>query len=290
MAVSLGASHGYEILEKLGVANQLIHTSKAHLVTVAQTVTSLLFKDSEGQVIGSVGVTSKALSLLNHGIMGPASKDALCSQCESVLKKYLTNHPLMQSATTGIDFAKLADTTVVASMGAKSSLAKSLFKGSAILKGNKTLNVKADSEEANLSLVQVQAHMKELNSPIAKKGGGKSLFSDLAILSESCKVYEAVEGTSKGSVYYVAAVLQGVALAVRHKHNKLSIRVAGSELDKYKSALLSAGFAYKDGEYASVHYEVVEDDVGVKTIGAILAKLGLHKMQQVAELNKVVAL
>lgn len=107
-------------------------------------------------------------------------------------------------------------------------------------------------------------------------------------LADATQVYQKVHGTSKNSTYFVAALFEGAGLAVRRKHNKLSVRVEGAKLNEYSLALKSAGFSLKEGYYASCHYDSPDTDIAVKTIGAIMAKMGLHLVNQSGDLNKLV--
>lgn len=111
-------------------------------------------------------------------------------------------------------------------------------------------------------------------------------FKEPVKLAAADQVYQPVFGTSKGSVYYVVAMLDGANVAVRKKGNKLSIRVEGSKLANYKVNLAAAGFK-SDAEYASAHFEVDSLDLATKTVGAVLGRIGLHNMKCVADLTKV---
>lgn len=108
-------------------------------------------------------------------------------------------------------------------------------------------------------------------------------------LSAATTLLQPVKGTSAGSVYYVVALLDGIALAMRTKGPRLSLRVAGAGLPKYVAPLESMGFHLKP-QYGSVHFEAITVELVHKTIGAVLGGLGFQNVKSIAEVSKLVGL
>ena len=107
-------------------------------------------------------------------------------------------------------------------------------------------------------------------------------------LSAAVAVEQPVSGTSSGSVYYVVAVLDGLALAMRSKSGRLSLRAEGVSLSSYEHKLKSLGFNVKPGKYASVHFDVPEVELVYKTVGAVIGGLGFSKVKAMADVTKLV--
>jgi hypothetical protein len=95
-------------------------------------------------------------------------------------------------------------------------------------------------------------------------------------------LYQPVEGTSPGSVYYTFCLLKGAAIAVRIKANRLSIRVEGALLPEYASKLEDAELDKSPSHY-SAHFEVASKTLAVRTLGALLAHVGIGAIVKAAE-------
>lgn len=92
-----------------------------------------------------------------------------------------------------------------------------------------------------------------------------------------------VTGTSKSSVYTVIAVFKGLALAIRVKGGTTSLRASGPLLSNFDHRLNKVGFSNKGG-HSSAHFSIgnKDNDLRVKTIGAVLATVGMDAIIQVA--------
>lgn len=106
-------------------------------------------------------------------------------------------------------------------------------------------------------------------------------------LCDANALHQKVHGTSAGSVYYVMALLDGAAIAVRSKNNTLSIRIEGTKLKMYEEALEDLGFVCKP-KYASVHFDVAGGGLVSKTMGAVIGRLGFKNVIKVSDIAETV--
>lgn len=106
-------------------------------------------------------------------------------------------------------------------------------------------------------------------------------------LSEAKHLYQKVPGTSKGSIYRVVALLDGVSVAARGGGSSLSVRIEGPKADEYATSLTPLGFAKKSGGHYSVHYEGVDKQLAATTIGAILGAMGMDKVVKAGDIRMV---
>lgn len=102
-------------------------------------------------------------------------------------------------------------------------------------------------------------------------------------LSQATELYQPVNGTSPGSTYYTFCLLQGAAIAVRFKGDSMSIRVEGPSLTEYGKKLSDAELDYSSQGHYSAHFEVSSQSLAVRTLGAILAHVGIGKIVKSAE-------
>lgn len=78
------------VLQQLGVDSKLIEDAKSHGISVAHVGDSLVLTVpstlvTSAPIVTKVLITFKALALLKQGIMGPASKQQLCSQVSKAI-------------------------------------------------------------------------------------------------------------------------------------------------------------------------------------------------------------
>lgn len=102
-------------------------------------------------------------------------------------------------------------------------------------------------------------------------------------LSQATALYQPVDGTSPGSTYYTFCLLQGAAIAVRFKGGSMSIRVEGQSLLEYGKQLSDAELDYSPQGHYSAHFEVGSQPLAVRTLGAVLAHVGIGKIVKSAE-------
>lgn len=101
-------------------------------------------------------------------------------------------------------------------------------------------------------------------------------------LHEATELYQPIIGTSAQSVYHVLAIFDGLNLAARIKPSKISFRVEGKKLKTYTSALNDLGFSIKD-QYASAHFDVGDQALALKTVGAVIGRLGFNNLKSAGD-------
>lgn len=132
----------------------------------------------------------------------------------------------------------------------------------------------------------VKSVMKK--SILGAKSTSSSGGGGVVPLHDATELYQQVHGTSSGSVYQVVILLDGAAVAARVKGKTLSLRVEGPKLTTYKDSLTDLGFSIKDAnKYSSVHFDIGEIGLGLKTIGAVAGRLGFDNVKAVGDLTKV---
>ena len=134
----------------------------------------------------------------------------------------------------------------------------------------------------------------EVDSPVVKlsKASPAKSQSSMPPLIDANFLYQKVQGTSSGSVYYVFALFPGLNLAARLKGSKLSVRAEGEKLSTYQSQLVNAFKMDQSPGYVSAHYSVFSEGLPlvIKTLGAIVGTIGFDKAIGVADFEKLVSL
>ncbi len=106
-------------------------------------------------------------------------------------------------------------------------------------------------------------------------------------LADATAVYQKVFGTDESSTYRVFALFEGLNLAARLQNNKLSIRAEGPALLTHIPALQEFKME-KNGHYASAHYQVKDQSIVVKTLGAMVGRVGFPIAKSIADLQKFI--
>lgn len=256
MAVSLKTSkdYGYDLLTLFKVPVEIIDMAKsAGVVCDTATPGSIYFKDSVGTIFASAPLKTQALSLAKQGQLGPQSAEAIKYTLLDAMSKYLKFDPkvVMQSKSSTSQHDPLK---VLAGISKKEP---------------------APNPTPATTVGSVGKNLHKVTTPVP--------------LSEASDVYHPVKGTSKGSVYYVVAMLKGMNIAIRTKTNAISLRAEGADLSKYKNALEEMGFKVKP-DYASAHYEVSAQAMAAKTVGAILGRLNLTNLIKVGDVHQLMGL
>lgn len=98
-------------------------------------------------------------------------------------------------------------------------------------------------------------------------------------------MYSPVHGTSANSVYFMVGNMGPIKIAARYVNETLSIRVEGSEFQKYLPWLKEAGF--KSGEsHASMHLKAPTKVMASRALGAVMADLN-DRFGAVAPIPKI---
>ena len=121
----------------------------------------------------------------------------------------------------------------------------------------------------------------------AKSTSAKFDKSSPVPLKDATSAYQAVTGTTHGSVYFVLAIADGLNVAARIQGQKLSLRAEGDKLPSYLPALGDMGMDSKPG-YASGHYDVSSMALMIKTLGATLGTVGFGAIKDLADLKTFV--
>lgn len=267
MAVSFKTKddYGYDLLDLFKVSAPISQAAKAGGVKIEMSSPgTLVIKSASGAVVTSVPVKAQAISMAKTGSLGPASLQAVTSLFVGAIQKALdtkfTDAEVNQPAASNP--AKLGTSPV------------NLFANKVVVGGEDLLGQKAKPTGTNEQAVSAPTVAPGVIPP--------GVFP----LDTASKMFQPVKGTSASSIYYVVALLKGLNLAVRSTSGSISVRAAGPALNNYGKALEEAGFDVKSN-YASVHFDCHGEDIKVKTIGAILAKLGLHNVLQLGNLVTV---
>jgi hypothetical protein len=139
--------------------------------------------------------------------------------------------------------------------------------------------IKAAVQQSNTSPVWKDAFKP---TPIGKFD--KSNPEELLVAT---KLYQPIKGTTSGSVYFLLSIFKGLNIAARIQGSKLSIRAEGASLGTYKSALEDLGMEMKGG-YASAHYEAHGESLMIKTLGALIGRVGYENALSLPDLKKFV--
>lgn len=289
MAVVLKGD-GYSLLPLLGVSNPLITKAKDWAVTVEQPFPGSFYVKFNGQTYGSISVKGQAITLTKSGSLGPASKEALKSQFTQALESALAAS--MKTAKV-VDIAQLcydqgeSDAMVLAeaqvldgtaSEKAKVKMSQGTAEGIESLTKPKSKIADEPSEQEPKSFHNSGLDWED--DPVKVMTNGS-----LMPLASSKTLYQPVYGTSGGSVYITVALLKGATMAARVTATKCSLRVEGPDVKAYQTALADLGFGYKDKDgYASVHYDISDDGLLLKTFGAVLGRLGLNRVKAYADI------
>lgn len=269
MAISFKSDEGYGfgIAQLFGVPIDLISKAKSIGVTVEQSSPGNFVVKSDGIVHGSIPVKGSAISLAKSKTLGPASKEALKFQFESALSK-ATNW----LGSTTPEPVKVAD----------------FLPPTKVVK-----NPNVIAPKSGISMTMVKPHVvfpkSGISMPMVKPDHVAKFPKDGAVpLCKATKVYEPVVGTTAGSVYYVLAMFDGLNLAARcGPGQKLSLRAEGVNLKEYLPALEDFNMDSK-GSYCSGHYQVENLGLMLKSLGALIGRIGYSKSLSVADLETFV--
>lgn len=222
-----------------GVSPKVIQEAGAVGLHVVASIGALSVVDQSGNKYGTVNVKGSALTLAKNGAMGPASKGVIQQQLEKAL-------------VAGIN-----------SLAGAGTLPEPVLDTSGMSPGQKAAYTKAMKKISLDDPVPLKPQVKMYNP-------SKSVTDEVP-LSAATKLYEPVAGST--SVYHVFAMYPGLNIAMRRTHSKVSLRCEGANLPSKKAVLANLGFD-DHGDYASVHFNVSEDALTKKTVGALIGLLG----------------
>lgn len=294
MAISFKSDEGYGfgIAQLFGVSDHLIYKAKAIGVTVEQSSPGNFIVKHDGIVHGSIPVKGSAISLAKSKTLGPASKEALKFQFESALTKAVNSpdwNPLI--VPKGSDFLHpTKETNKPGNKPEGPKVADFLCPTKEIKKPGTKPDVVVPKSGISMTMVKPDVVFpKSWSMPMVKPDHVAKFPKDGAVpLCKATKVYEPVVGTTAGSVYYVLAMFDGLNLAARcGPGQKLSLRAEGVNLKEYLPALEDFNMDSK-GSYCSGHYQVENLGLMLKSLGALIGRIGYSKSLSVADLETFV--
>lgn len=280
-------NYGYSLLPLFGVSGLLIAKAKKCGVAVEQSSPGTFLVKHQDFVYGSVSVKGSAITLAKAGTLGPASKGALTAQFEAAMEKAIEASAASNTPDPVPNNDELEEFPLKVT---KITLPKPKSSGGAIWPdGVEAFDFNGDKSTKIIG-VDMGTETGSFGTPYLKKvAPSKSYVDSLKPmqLANAKAVYCPVTGTSSGSVYYVLAIWEGLNLAVRLKNTKASFRAEGGSLAEYKSQLEELGFKV-NGNYASVHYQMPDLGLTLKTVGAIIGRIGFGGLKDYADPEVIV--
>lgn len=278
MAVSLkGGDSGGGLLAMLGVSSALLSKAKNYGVVFEQSSPgTYLVKDSLSHVHGVIPIKGQAITLAYEGKLGPASKQALQFQFTQAVEKAIA---ATKPPTTG------------GPEPISAILSNVIFNSNEVNTPLGSADACTPDPEDYQLLAAKPIDCGSINAALNKNKIGKiskNTVSGVIPLIEAKTIGQKVLGTSANSIYVVFVLFDGMAMALRRKGSKLSLRAEG-DLKKYSSGLISVGFEMHDN-YSSVHLHVADSNLLKKTVGAVIGAVGLSSVLCVGDVEKMVAL
>jgi hypothetical protein len=251
---------GWQTMALFDVDQSLIAQAKKHGIQCVQTTPGTFVVKNALQTFGTVAVKGTALTLAQQKALGPNSKIAFKTNFESALKKGIDASPLKTQAMPTKDDPF----------------------------GDSEFEDVPQPEPKNYK-PYAPAMPATPKVPASEFKKSSSWSSDIPKLIEAKNVYDGVQGTNAGSIYYVFAMFPGLNMAARIKGSKLSVRAEGHKLDDYAPHLVHDFKMDKSNGYISAHYTINEGaSLIIKTLGAMVGTLGFGKALKVADLEKFV--
>ena len=152
-----------------------------------------------------------------------------------------------------------------------------------------TVNVAPSVISAITAPLLINTEVKEVIVPV-KLNMAPAILSLPVPLEEAEELYQTVHGTSKGSRYTLLAVgHSGTKMAARiTKSMKLSVRVAGPISPTVENSMKELGMtSAPNGTYHSAHFQVNSRDLMTKTVGAIIAAMGITNWKLIGDPYKL---
>lgn len=269
-------SYGYAMLPLFGVAPGLIEMAKDHGVSINQQSPGNFAVTYGNQVFGIIPIKGQAITLAKAGTLGPASKQAIRYQFEQAISKAIDatqkttvlKNPQEDDAESSVDLGKL--------------LKKKLKESEPV----SILNEEATADSVGVSDVSPSNSIESVSKKLTTGAAAGMMQKTPVPLFKATNCGQPVKGTSHSSVYYVVARFQGLNLAIRAKGGRLSCRAEGKKLNAYLGSLGELGFSDHDA-YASVHFEISEQSLMMKTVGAIVSRIGFNELVEVIDPNMV---
>ena len=266
MSISISTADPLYFAALFGVDKALIEKAKACQVSVTQSSIGFLTVVSAAGNHGQVTVKGSAITLAKSGTLGPASKDVIRHQLEQLMVKAIN--------ASKVEFsAKMSATPVVVNT---------------VPQPGKPVALTSKEKQAFIDSLANDEQLKQGLSmvyvpPLPSTG---KVPASAVKLSSANTLGQPVTGTSASSTYYLVARFSGCNVAIRRTKSKLSIRAEGSKLNDYKGSLQSLGINIK-GDYASQHFEVSDELLLRKTVGALIGSMGLSSLLEAMDPSNI---
>lgn len=245
--ISTSKEYPYTLMGLFGVSKELMDKAKAVGLSITQPLANSFTFKLNDHAYGTVPVKSQVITLVKKGELGTMSKGSYKGQFETILNKVL---------------AAAGDSSV------------------------------APQYPAYQPPVAPQSEFPQPPGPKIKKVGlgsasGPTGTGACVCLKDATQLLQPTFGSSSGAVYLVIALGDGLNLSAKVSGSKLSLRAEGESLNSpaYRPALVAMGFDFKSG-YASQHFEVDNNVLRRKTLGALVGSLGYDNINSMVDVNK----
>lgn len=258
---------------------QLFGVSDEYLQMVSSSGLKGAMKPGEGLIVSSddstitIPLKAKYITLAEQGQLGPSTKLAVKYQIEDAINKLLSSAKGAAEAAKGLgasfDSLKgLAGTLETAPLSEAFKAAKPLGSSS------------ADGYQEDMTKVK----MKDSYKSWAAAGNASAIpKTNPCPLSQAMTMYQPVTATSQGSVYHLILITTWFNTAIRHKNNKLSVRVESTHTmpTSVKETIKEFGLSEGTGYY-SAHYQADAKEVA-KFVGAFAMAFGMQNIKNLGD-------
>ena len=270
----------YKFLEKIGVSPGSIEKLKAKKIQLGVGFHELRFSNSSGEELVVIKL-SKSTSDMAKGLVGTNTLKQIVSQVEHTIDKIYfpkLEHNVTQTSVPTIP--PIPPTTQELSLDTTSG-------NPATGKPAWMVSEEVVSEIKEIANLKTEQDIEEQ----IMEDESKTLSGGLPRLRDATAMYQAVRGTDAHSVYYVVALSQTAKVAIKmNVGSHYSIRVEGANIsNQSKLAMQELGITLK-GDYLSGHFHNPDHVPVQRSIGAILASLGIDFDTKIPNMAHVMSL
>lgn len=265
---------------------QLFAVSDEYLHMVSYSGLKVSMKPGEGLLVQSdestitIPLKAKYITLAEQGQLGPSTKLAVKYQIEDAINK------LAKASKGAAEAAKELGSSFDSLKGLAKALDTDLIAEA----------FKNDSPDMGVGkkVPKYEATTKPSVSQEGKMSGSYKSWADGGLksqipktspcpLSQAMNMYQPVTATSQGSVYHLILMTTWFNTAIRHKNNKLSVRVESTYTmpTSVKETIKEFGLSEGNGYY-SAHYQADAKDVA-KFVGAFAMVFGMQNIKDLGD-------
>lgn len=248
-------------------------------------------------------IAPASIGMLHKKTMSIAEKSSLYSEAFEMVCDVVPDH---WKAKLVIENNKQSSNKVVSGVVAKpvsggvsalAALASQMPEGPTSPEQAAELIQKAHAEFGNTPTVKkAMGKLWGVKAEPAAHGGSMEAYAPLTPdeiemlpmmkLRDAKHLYQPVHGTSNGKGYYCVAAGPVLNVAAKYVGQALSIRIEGQQFASYKHRIEAAGIHSVNADYASIHLSV-DDDMAMKTVGAIILGLGVPMLTPLPNLELI---